>query len=41
MDEDFIKNAERAAKQNFLKEEIIDGGFEPDEFMAYCSPNGE
>ena len=34
-EDDYIKNAERTAKQNFLKEEIIDAGFDAEAFLAY------
>lgn len=40
-DDDFIKNAERNAKQHFLKEEIVDAGLDPGEFIAFCAGDEE
>ena len=40
-EDDFIKNAERTAKQNFLKEEIVDAGYDPGEFIEFCSQDEE
>ena len=34
-EEDFIAAAERKAKQLFLKEEIIDGDYDPEVFTEY------
>jgi hypothetical protein len=35
-EDDMIRNAEREAKRRFLKEEVLDNGFSPEEFIAYC-----
>ena len=36
-DDEYIINANRKAKQSFLKEEIIDMDFNPDDFIEFAS----
>jgi hypothetical protein len=38
-DEEFILNAERQAKQNYLKEEVVEAGFDTGEFIEYKEPD--
>lgn len=40
-DESYIIGAERKAKQNFLKEEIIENNYDPQLFMMFCSQKKE
>lgn len=39
--ENYIIEAERKAKQNYLSEEILDSNYDPDLFMMYCSRRKE
>lgn len=34
-DDDYIKTAQRKAKQSYLKEEILDAGLDADKFAMY------
>lgn len=38
MDDDapFLLDAERKAKQSFLREEVVEAGYPPDAFVAFC-----
>jgi hypothetical protein len=35
-DDKFVQRAERKAKQTFLKEEILDSGYNPEAFTDFC-----
>lgn len=35
-EDSYMANAERAAKQNYLREEILESGYEPSIFVEYC-----
>ena len=35
MEDDYIEAAQRKAKQQFLKEEIIDGDYDPEQFTEF------
>ena len=40
-EDDYITNAQRVAKQNYLAEEIIEAGHDPEQFIAFAGKGEE